>query len=133
MPVFLAGTSAPAATITTTAETLAANIPATPITPPPNATAVIIRGRIVVTTGTTTSALTAKLRTGQGNTTTGQVDTSEPVDAAAGVSQTVPFEFQDTILANPGIAGYSITVTQTAATANGTITAVEYELDYVIP
>jgi hypothetical protein len=130
---FLAATSAPAATVTTTAETLAANIPATPITPPPNATAVIVRGRITVTTGSATTSLFARLRLGQSNTTTNLIDTPNPVDAGASGSYTVPFEFQDTNLANIGIAGYSLTIVMTNASGNGTIAAVDYEVDYAVP
>lgn len=133
MTAFLAGTSAPATTITTTAETLAANIPATPVTPPPNATAVIIRGRITVTTGTTVTSLVARLRGGQSNTTTNLIDTADPVAAGASGSFSVPFEFEDTSLADIGIAGYSLTVVQTGAGTNGTVTAVDYEVDYAIP
>ena len=133
MTAFLAATSAPAATITTTSETLAANIPATPITPPPNATAVIVRGRITVTTGTTVTSLVARLRGGQNNTSTNLIDSAEPVAAGASGSFSVPFEFEDTNLANIGIAGYSLTVVQTGAGTNGTIANVDYEVDYVIP
>ena len=133
MTAFLAATSAPATTITTTTETLAANIPATPVTPPPNATAVIIRGRVTVATGAAATSLIAKLRGGQNNTTTNQIDTSEPVAAGASGNFSAPFEFIDTNLANIGIAGYSVTVTQTAATGNGTVSAVDYEVDYAVP
>lgn len=130
---FLSGVSAPATSITTTTETLAANIPATQISPPPNATAIVVRGRITVTTGTTVTSLVARLRGGQSNTTTNLIDTAEPVAAGASGSFSVPFEFIDTNLANLGIAGYSLTVVQTGAGTNGTITNVDYEVDYVVP
>lgn len=132
MPI-LAGTAAPAATITTTTETLMANIPATQIQPPPNATAVIVRGRAAIATGSTVTALVFRLRAGQNNTTTAQVDVSEPVDAGASANFGGEFEFIDTNLANLGAGGYSLTVVQTGAGGNGTVTNIDYEVDYVTP
>jgi hypothetical protein len=133
MTAFLAGTAAPAATITTTGETLMANIPATQIQPPPDATAIIIRGRAAIATGASVTSLVFRLRAGQNNTTTAQVDVSDPVDAGASGSYGGEFEFEDTSVANIGTGGYSLTVVQTAATGNGTVTNVDYEADYVIP
>lgn len=133
MTAFLAGTSAPALTITTVTETLAQNIPATPITPPPQATAVIVRGRVTITTGTTVTGIVVRLRGGQNNTTTNLIDSAEPVAAGASGSYSAPFEFEDTNLANIGIGGYSVTVVQTGAGTNGSVTNVDYEVDYVIP
>ena len=133
MTAFLTGTAAPGSTITTTTETLVANIPATQLTPPPAATAVIVRGRLNIATGATVTGLAVKLRAGQNNTTTGQVDTTISLDAGASGNFGGEFEFQDPNLANIGTGGYSVTVTQTGATGNGTVTNAEFEVDYVIP
>ena len=133
MTAFLVATASPGTSIVTTAETLMANIPATPITPPPNATAVIVRGRAQITTGTTVTSLSFKLRAGQNNTTTAQVDTGDTVAAGASATFGGEFEFQDTNLANLGIAGYSLTVVQNGAGANGTVLNVEYEVDFAVP
>lgn len=133
MTAFLTGSSAPSSAITTTTETLAINIPATALTPPPNATAVIIRGRININTGTTVTGLAIKLRAGQNNTTTAQVDTGITLDAGASGTFGGEFEFQDASLANLGTGGYSITVTQNGAGTNGTLLNVEYEVDYAVP
>ena len=133
MTAFLAGSAAPSSAITTTTETLAINIPATQITPPPNATAVIVRGRVNLNTGTTVTGIAVKLRAGQNNTTTAQVDTGVTLDAGASGTFGGEFEFQDTSLANLGIGGYSITVTQNGAGSNGTLLNVEYEVDFAVP
>jgi len=128
----LAATSTPATTITTTSETLAANIPAFPLSPPGAAQAIVIRGNIAVTTGTAVTALAVRLRVGQNNTTTALVDAAEPMMAAASGSYSAPFEFEDTVFGDAN-SGYSLTVVQTGATGNGTITQVEYSVDLAIP
>lgn len=123
----------PAATVTTTSETLAANIPVTPFAPANNQTGVIIRGNVIITTGTAVTSVTVKLRAGQNNTSTAQVDQSETVIGAASLANLeVPFEFIDTstpVGGNLVSTGYSITVIQNGATGNGTIVAVNFETD----
>ena len=128
----LAANSAPNTTVVTTAETVAVNIPAFPLTPPANGVAIIIRGIVSVTVGTTAASVSVKLRTGQNNTTTGQVDLTETEVGVAAATDSFPFEFEDVVFADANL-GYSITVTQPAATANGTITQVEYSVDVAIP
>lgn len=132
MPSIKSAISSPASTITNATETLAVNIPASPIQEPGSSPqAVIVRGSIKVTTGTSTTALTAKLRVGQNNTTTAQVGQSMTVPAVAGSVFAVPFHFIDT--AGPGnlnASGYSLTITQVGGAANGTLQEVTYEVDY---
>lgn len=133
MTSFVAAASAPGTNVVTTAETLAANIPPTQFTPPPNATAVIIRGRINITTGTGVTSLSARLRGGQNNTTTNQIDSDSKQNSSASLLNSVVFFFIDTNLQNITIAGYSLNLLQNGATGNGTINNVDYEVDYVIP
>lgn len=128
----IAGTSAPAATITTTSETVAVNIPAMPVQPPAAAQGIVIRGNITVTTGTATTAVTVKLRVGQNNTTTAQVGIGEPMACGASASFSVPFEFVDLTYGDLA-SGYTVTVTATAATGNGTVTQAEYDVDLAVP
>jgi len=132
MPSNASAISTPASAIVTTAETLAVNIPAQPLTPPPGAPqAVIVRGALKITTGASTTSLAVRLRAGQNNTTTAQVGNTNTVACGAGATFTVPFHFIDTAgPANLALSGYSITVVQTAASANGTIVEVTYEVDY---
>ena len=134
MPNIGSATSAPATSIVTTAETLAVNIPVTPLSlPGASPQQVIIRGGVVVTTGASTTQLSVKLRAGQSNTTTAQVGNTETEVAAAAATLYIPFEFVDTTVGNLTGLGYSITVSQVAATGNGTIVQVVYEIDYTIP
>lgn len=123
---------APATTITTTTETLAANIAPMAIIPPVTAQGLVIRGVVVVTTGTGVTGLTVKLRAGNNNTTTAQVDVSETAPAGASAPFEVPFEFSDATIQDLA-TGYSITVTQAGATGNGTVTAVDYDVDLAAP
>lgn len=124
--------STPALTITTSGETLASNIPGLVIVPPGSSPQqIIIRGMLVITTGTATTALQVKLRVGPNNTSTNQVGNTLQVSAGASGVWSAPFEFIDTNLANiNNNGGYSLTVTQVSATGNGTVTEVDYELDY---
>lgn len=124
--------AAPATTITTTTETLAANIAPMTIVPPGNAQGLVIRGTVVVTTGATTTAVSVKLRLGNSNTTTAQIDATETGAAGASAAFAVPFEFSDATVADLA-SGYSITVTQVGATGNGTVTAIDYDLDLAAP
>lgn len=78
-----------------------------------------IEGKINLTAGTGTTAAVFRCRRGNGITGT-VVGVAETDTLAAAASETHPFEFTD----NPGdVAGqvYSLTVQQTAATANGTV------------
>ena len=133
MPSVVSGTSAPATSVVTTAETLAANIPASPIAEPPGSPqTVVVRGNIVFTTGASTTAVQIKLRVGQSNTTTAQVaDTEQLQVAAATTNEELSFEFIDPAgQANLSASGYSVTVTQVGATGNGTVVRVNFEVDY---
>jgi hypothetical protein len=130
VPNIASATASPATSIVTTAETLAANIPQTPLTLPGGSPVqVIIRGQVAVTTGAATTAVQVKLRVGQNNTTTAQVAQTEQIQVAASTLEEIPFHFTDPATANLTVnGGYSITVTQVAATGNGTVTQVEYEV-----
>lgn len=128
----LAIRSAPGTTITTTSETLATNIPATPYQPSGLTQAITVSGTVTVTTGATVTSLTVKLRLGNNNTTTAQVDTSQTYAAGASGSFTASFEFADLSPADLN-QGYSVTVTQNGATGNGTITDVEINVDQAVP
>lgn len=126
--------STPATTITTTTETLASNVPVFPLVPPgASPQNVIVRGCVWVTTGTGVTALNVKLRVGQSNTTTNQVGSTITILCGASALYAVPFHFIDTVAADSGASGYSITVTQTGASGNGTVTAVTYETDISVP
>jgi hypothetical protein len=125
----------PATSIVTTAETLAQNVPAGPLNLPGGAPAnVIVRVTVWITTGTGVTALAVKLRTGQNNTTTGQIGSTAQDPVIASTLQAVTFVFIDP---NGGVnypaGGYSITVSQVGATGNGTVTAVNSEVDITIP
>lgn len=127
--------STPGTTITTTTETTAANVPASPIYeggPGGGNTGVVVRGCVYVTTGTGVTALSAKLRVGQNNTTTAQNGQTLTVPAIASTLVAVPFHFVDPtapVGVNLNNSGYTITVTQTGASGNGTVTAVTWETD----
>lgn len=134
MPSVLSSRTTPATTITTTTETLAVNIPATVISlPMASPQQFIIRGMLYITTGTTVTALVVKLRVGQSNTTTAQVGNSITVPAGASGLYAVPFWFIDTNPGNLPTSGYSVTIVQTGAGGNGTVTEVDYEVDYSVP
>jgi len=133
MPSVLSGSVSPATSVVTTAETLAANIPASPIAEPgASPQTVVIRGAIVFTTGASTTGVQVKLRVGQNNTTTAAVGNPEQTQVAAATSNEIlEFEFIDPAgQANLTASGYSLTVTQVAATGNGTVVQVNYEADY---
>ena len=136
MPSLTNARSTPGTAIVTTAETLAANIPGVPLTLPGGSPqGIIIRGMVYITTGTGVTGLIVKLRAGPNNTTTAQIGGNVPVPAGASLLQAVPFTIIDgagpvNMNAN---GGYSLTVTQVGATGNGTITEVDYEVDYSVP
>lgn len=119
----------PGTTLVTTAETVGVNVPATPLTLPAGAAPnVIVRGVAIISTGTGTAALQAKLRVGQNNTTTAQVGQTEQIACGASTPGVeLPFHFTDLTPVDLA-SGYSITVSQFGATGNGTVTSVEYEV-----
>ena len=79
-----------------------------------------IHGVINITAGTSTTAVVVKVRRGTGIAGT-QVGNSATHTLAAGASASIPFDYTDTaqFMANT----YSVTMTQTAGAANGTINA----------
>jgi hypothetical protein len=81
-----------------------------------------------VTTGTGVTAVQIKLRTGQNNTTTGQVGNTAQEVAIASALQAYTFIFVDTVPVDLPSLGYSVTVSQIGATGNGAVTAVVYEV-----
>lgn len=125
----------PGTTIVTTAETVAANIPVSPVYeggPGGGLSGIVVRGTVSITTGTGVTSGSVKLRTGQNNTTTGQIAQTETIPLVASLLQEIPFEFVDNsvpIGGNLNNLGYTITVTQNAATGNGAVTAVTWETD----
>ena len=129
MPNLASAYSTPATAIVTTAETVAVNVPATPLALPMGSPQnVVVRGTLNITTGASVTALQAKLRVGQNNTTTAQVGQTEQMPAIASALQEIPFHFEDLTPADLTASGYTITVIQVAATTNGTVTSAEYEV-----
>ena len=129
MPNLASAYATPGTAIVTTAETVAQNVPATPLALPMGSPAnVIVRGTLNITTGASVTALQAKLRVGQNNTTTAQVGQTEQVPAIASTLQEIEFHFEDLTPADLSASGYTITVIQIAATTNGAVTSAEYEV-----
>lgn len=128
----LAAHSAPATTITTTTETVAASVPAHETNVGSNNQGVVVHGVVQVTTGASTTAIVVKLRLGTNTITGTQIGTSQTSPATASVDNAVPFCFVD---ATPDdlASGYSITVTQTGAAGNGTVKSVDYAVDVALP
>lgn len=114
------------AAVVTTAETVAATTPA--LSPPPNTT-VILRGRVSLTAGTGTTAVTVRLRRGSGATGT-SLGAPDAITATAGATGEYEFEATDAI---GDVAGqqWSLTVQQTGASANGTIVDAHIEAETV--
>jgi hypothetical protein len=136
MTSFLSGMSTPATVITTTTETVCVPIPPTSLIlgalSGPN---IILRGCVWITAGTGVTGLSVRLRAGY-NTIVGPLIGNSVINAAAvaSVLQAQPFFWIDTTgLSNLTGLGYSINIVQTAATGNGAVTAVAYEVDYSIP
>jgi hypothetical protein len=118
----------PATTITTTTETLCVNIPPIPLFLPAGSPQVLtIEVTLWITTGTGVTALQAKLRTGQNNTTTAQVGQTAQVVAIASTLQAVNVMFFDVTPADLA-SGYSVTISQIGATGNGTVTSAGYQV-----
>lgn len=128
----MAANIAPGTTITTTTETVAANIPAFPVQAALQGQGVVIEGAVIVATGAGVTAIQVKLRVGQNNTTTAQVDATEPVAAGASGTFSASFEFVDLTYADLA-SGYTITVTQVGATGNGTVSQVDWDVDLATP
>lgn len=88
----------------------------------PNQRRVLITGIVAITPGTAATAIVVKVRRG---TTTGgtEVGTVESQTGAAGAPRVIPYHVED----SPGeVAGqqYVVTVTETSATADGTVSVV---------
>jgi len=109
--------STPAATITTTTETVGATLSAVSTQSADNV--VVLMGYLDVTTGTGTTAVVVRVRRGVDATGT-LIQQAVTEQVTAGNEISVPIFVQDT----PGEVSnqsYVITVQQTAATANGTL------------
>lgn len=129
MPNIASAYTQPGTAMVTSGETVAQNIPVTPLALPPGAQQqVIVRVTVWVTTGAGVSSVTLKLRTGQNNTTTNQVGQSAQIAAVASTLQAFTAIFIDTVPADLPALGYTITATGNGATGNGTVTAVAYEV-----
>lgn len=105
--------------VVTTNETVA--LVSSPVSQSVDGEAVSIEGRVSLLTGTGTTAVTLRIREGNGITGT-VVGETIPVTVGAAINQPIPFGFTY----NPAsIAGmvYSVTVQQTAASANGNVTS----------
>ena len=92
--------------------------------PSPSPFPVLIKGMLNITTGTGTTVVTIRCRIG--SVTGTLVDVVEQETMTGGAAGSIPFEF----LAQ--VAGYTpfvITVTQAAATANGTVNQIIAETD----
>lgn len=103
--------------VVTTAETAA--VVSDPVSTGSGAEEITINGAVSITTGTGTTAVTLRCRRGSG-VAGAVVGETEPVTIGAAASANIPYSFSDT----PGeVAGqlYTLTVQQTAASANGTI------------
>lgn len=107
--------SAAAIALVTTAETtiLTTTAPDERIGP---ALGVVISGFVNVTAGTGTTAVVIKIRQGSG--VAGTLLQSGTHTLAAGASANIPIEYVDNTGTTP-VPQYTVTVTQTAATANG--------------
>lgn len=104
-------------TLVTTAETVALVTP--PVSTTYSSDSIDIEGKVNVTAGTGTTACVIRCRRGNGVTGT-VVGVAETDTLAAGSSESFPIQCVDT----PGdVAGqvYSLTISQTGATGNGTV------------
>lgn len=122
--------TASAVTVTTTSETAAVVTPALPVSPPGAATGIVIRGNINFTAGTGATFVTIRVRQGSGTGGTA-VYTGTPVTVVAAAVYDLAFEAIDTSLVPA--SQYTVTVTQTAASGNGTVNQAEIETDLVVP
>lgn len=105
--------------VVTTNETVAHT--SLPVSQSVDGEAVTIEGSVRLLTGTNTTAVTVRIREGNGITGT-VVGETIPVTVGAAINDPIPFGFTY----NPAsIAGmvYSVTVQQTGASANGTVTS----------
>lgn len=109
-------------TLVTTAETACVTLPS--FTPDnPQGQGIVVSGDINISPGTGTTSLVLKLRQGANTVTGTQVGNS--ITVASSVSA-VGFNWLDTsalALNDPAGMQYTVTVTQTGATGNGTVSA----------
>lgn len=134
MPSILSAIANPAGTVTAATECIALNIPTNmelhlpPLSPP----WVIVRGCVWVTTAASTTALSVRLRVGYGQVAGPLVGNTITIPAIASILCAVPFHFIDSTLVDMAGSGYTLTIQATGPSANGTVTAVTYEIDYSI-
>lgn len=95
-----------------------------PLQPLPVGVPTLIAGVINITPGTTTSAVVIRVRQGIG-TGGALVGNADTYTLAAGNTATIPFQKVDPV----GALSYTITVTQTAGAANGTINSLSVDFD----
>jgi len=107
-------------TVTTTTEKVVATTAA--LSMGPGQQGIWFSGDVEITPGTGTTAVTVKLRAGTSISGT-QVDTTAAVPVTAGTATQIPYNLLDltTEAEQAGGQQYVITVTQTGATANGTV------------
>lgn len=103
-------------TIVTTTELAVVTV--TGVNTPQGGGRVILEGELQIAIGTTTSSVTLNIRRGTGITGTIIATTSQGVPTA-GSTFTIPIQGVDNLGEAAG-QSYTLTVTQTAATANGT-------------
>lgn len=120
--VFGQGTAIP---VVTTAETIVAQVQVSTDRP---GVGVTLEGEVDITTGASTTAVTVQIR--RGATTAGPVVGTADVPAeGAAVRVVIPVQEQD----QPGEVAsqvYSLTVTQAAATGNGTVNLATLQATY---
>ena len=107
-------------TVTTTTEKVVYTTPA--ISMGPGQQGIWVSGDVQITPGTATTSVTVKLRAGT-SISSPQVDATAAVPVTAGTATQVPYNLFDltTEAEQAGGQQYVITVTQAAATANGTV------------
>jgi hypothetical protein len=119
MPIINRATATAVATDTAAAEkailTFTANQDAATGSSP-----IVIDGMLNVTPGTSTTAVVVKVRQGSGTSGT-QVGSSITTTLAAAANGNVPFMFEDSAPAANAGSVYSVTITQTAGAAAGTV------------
>lgn len=123
---------ATAVTVPTTTETVAVTSDIVPLSPA-GGEGYIIRGAVNILAGTATTAVVVRVRMGTGITGT-VVGVAQTHTLAAGASATIPFSVVDlTAALAPTASQYSVTVQQTAATANGTVNIATIEVINTAP
>lgn len=117
-------------TLVTTAETAVASFQFGQLFEPPTPGAAvpvaptIVTGVLNVTAGTSTTAVVIRVRQGigTGGAVVGNADTHT---LAAGASANIPVKKEDLV----GASAYTVTVTQTAATGNGSVNSASIDVD----